>query len=122
MTESVETFFRELDNNSCSGLGRLICLYRLAGIIGKQLLLTALKGGIILILPMPSATEARTVKLALSMCTYVFEHINRSANKSLILLESEIMDYIKANCCKKTSVYKAYLKILDSCHNCKQAD
>jgi len=103
VTESVETFFRELDNNSCSGLGRLICLYRLAGIIGKTASAYGIEAGGI-ILDFTDAIGNRSPdckKLALSMCTYVFEHINRSANKSLILLESEIMDYIKANCCKK---------------------
>lgn len=100
---AVEKFFCELCDNAYSGLGNLICLYRLAGVVGKTASAYGVEAGSV-ILDFTEAIGSRSPdckKLALSMCTYVFEQINRNADKSLILLESEIVDYIRANCCKK---------------------
>lgn len=103
VTETVEKFFNELTKNSCSELSILICLYRLAGIVGKTASAYGVEAGSI-ILDFIEAIGNRSPdrkKIALSLCIYVFKQINRHANKSINLLESEIIDYIKANCCKK---------------------
>jgi len=103
VTDSVERFFCELDKNAYSGLGNLICLYRLAGVIGRTASAYSVETGSMILdfIEAIGSSSPDCKELALSLCIYVFEQINRNSNKSLILLEDEIMDYIKANCCKK---------------------
>jgi len=103
VTESVESFFLELDKNAYSGLGNLIYLYRLAGIIAKTASAYGVEAGIKILdfIEAVGRGSPDCKKFAMTLCTYVFGQINRHSNKSLILLESEILDYIKANCCKK---------------------
>ncbi|NLM10400.1 MAG: response regulator [Clostridiaceae bacterium] len=103
VADAVERFFCELSNSACSGPGSLICLYRLAGVMRTTASACGIEAGNI-ILDFTEAIGSKSPdckKLALSMCTYVFEQINLNSNKSLILLENEIISYIKANCCKK---------------------
>lgn len=100
---AVEEFFSELYKNSNSSLSSLICLYRLAGVVEKTASACGVEAGNV-ILDFTEAIgnkDADCKKLALSMCTYVFEHINRNAEKSLVVLENEIIDYIKENSSKK---------------------
>jgi len=103
VVRAVDNFFDELGRNTASTLGNLVCLYRLAGILGKMASSYGVEAGSLIldfidaIGNMPN--ECR--KFAVSLCTYIFEQINRNAEKSLTLLESEIMDYVKSNCCRK---------------------
>ncbi|AGC67673.1 response regulator [Thermoclostridium stercorarium subsp. stercorarium DSM 8532] len=100
---AVENFFDELGKNADSTLSNTICLYRLAGMIGKTASACGVEAGSILLdfIDAIGNGNGKCKELALSLCTYVFEQINRNAGKSLVLLENEIIDFIKANCCTK---------------------
>lgn len=103
VVNAVESFFSELNKNVDNGLGDLICLYRLAGIAGKTASAYGIEAGNLILdfIDQIGKKTQECKKSAIALCTYIFDKINRNANKSIVLLESEIMDYIKSNCCRK---------------------
>ena len=100
---AVESFFTNL--NQIIGQIRLssVCLYRLADVVRKTASAYGIEAGsaILDFTKSVGALSPNCRKLAMEMCMVVFRKLNLSHDKPIVLLENEIIDYIKANCCRK---------------------
>lgn len=95
----VDKFFNELNKNGGSRSLYSIYLYRLADVVGKM----AYAYGIDVNRAIHHFTKSidnmnpNCKKLAIDMCIFVFQKQNINNNKPLVLLENEIINYIKTN-------------------------
>ena len=96
---AVENLFIELYRNVRSELIFSVCLYRLADVVRKTASSFGIEAGR-MIMDFTASISIRNPNcksLALSMCIYVFEKLNSNNDKSLVILENEIIDYIKTD-------------------------
>ncbi len=94
---AVEDLFIELYRNVRSELIFSVCLYRLADVVRKAASSFGIEAGR-QIMDFTASIDIRNPNcknLALTMCIYVFEKLNSNNDKSLVILENEIIDYIK---------------------------
>jgi len=100
---AVESFFTNL--NQIIGQIRLssVCLYRLADVVRKTASTYGIEAGsaILDFTKSIGAFSPNCRKLALEMCMVVFRKLNLSHDKPIVLLENEIIEYIRTNCRRK---------------------
>jgi two-component system response regulator YesN len=103
VTSAVESFFSELNQNAGQERISLVCLYRLADVVRKTASVYGIEAGSV-ILDFTRSVSVRSPhckKFALDMCMVVFNKLNSNNDKPIVLLENEIIEYIKANCRRK---------------------
>lgn len=96
---AVDNLFIALYGIARSDLIFSVCLYRLADVVRKTASSFSIEAGkqIMDFTASISIRNPNCKKLALEMCSYVFEKLNSNNEKSLVILENEIIDYIKAD-------------------------
>jgi two-component system, response regulator YesN len=106
VSNAVDKFFYELDQNGGSRGLYSICLYRLADIIRKMAYAYGINANSVILNFNRSIgnMNPNCKKLALDMCNFIFQKQNINNDKPLILLENEVIDYIKANYTKSLSL------------------
>ncbi len=108
VVNTVNEFFDRLNQNVVSRRLFSICLYRFADLVGKMAFAYGIDAGKAIL----NFTEAvgnkspNSKKLALEMCSMVFERLNSNNVKPLVLLENEVIEYMKANYVKSLSLQK----------------
>lgn len=106
VSNAVDEFFYELNKNG--GARRLysIYLYRLADVVRKMAYVYGINAnGVIQNFNKSIANiNPNCKKLALDMCNFIFQKQNINNDKPLVLLENEIIGYIKANYKKSLSL------------------
>lgn len=97
--DAVDNLFIELYRTVRSDLIFSVCLYRLADVVRKTASSFGIEAGkeIMDFTASISIRNTNCKKLALAMCSHVFEKLNSHNDKSLVILENEIIDYIKAD-------------------------
>ncbi len=104
VSAAVEEFFHELYQKI--GTDRLISvyLYRLADVVRKTASAFEIEAGkaIFEFTASIGKRDPGCKQLAVAMCSHVFERLNCNNDKSLVLLENEIIDYIKTNSTMKS--------------------
>lgn len=102
----IEKFFYEL--NQIGGSRRLysIYLYRLADVVRKMAYAYGIDANRVIhhFTKSIDNTNPNCKKLAIAMCIFVFQKQNINNDKPLVLLENEIIDYIKTNFRKSLSL------------------
>lgn len=104
VSQAVEAFFSNLYQNVSHDQLFSVCLYRLADVVRK----TASAYGIEarkVILDFTASVSSRSPdckRLALEMCRQVFQKLNSNNDKSIVMLENEIIDFIRANFRRKS--------------------
>ncbi len=96
---AVNNFFKELYRNVSTDLIFSVCLYKLADVVRKTASAFEIEA-INQILDFTASISIRNPnckKLAQSMCSHVFQKLNSNKDISLVILEDEIIDYIKDN-------------------------
>lgn len=103
VTSAMEGFFNDLNQKVGQGKLSFVCLYRLADVVRKTASLYGIEAGSALLdfTKSVSTRSPNCKKLALAMCMHVFDKLNSNHDKPIVLLENEIIEYIKANCRKK---------------------
>lgn len=99
VSTSVEEFFNEMTQTITTDFLRYVCLYRLADVVRKLASTYEIEASQA-ILDFTASVSSRNPNcrnLALAMCDQVFQKLNKNNDKSLVLLENEIIDYIKSN-------------------------
>lgn len=96
---AVEALFVELYQNVRSDLIFSVCLYRLADVVRKTASSFGIEAGrdIMEFTASIGTRNLNSKQLALLMCSNVFKKLNSNNDKSLVILENEVIDYIKAN-------------------------
>ncbi len=108
VSHAVDEFFYELNRNVGSHRLCSICLYRLADVVRKIAYAYGINANkaILDFTGSIGSMNPGCKKLALDMCQSIFEKQNSNHVKPLVLLENEIIDYIKANYMKSLSLQK----------------
>lgn len=103
VSSQVSKFFETLVHNAFTNELFSISLYRLADLVRKTASSFDIEVNSIIIDFIKSIRNKspNCKKLAMAMCQQVFEKINSNNDKSIVLLEDEILSYIKQGCCKK---------------------
>ncbi len=99
----ISEFFETLVPNAFTNGILSICLYRLAYLVRKTASSLDIEANSVIsdfIRSIPNSCP-NCKKLALIMCQQVFEKINSNNDKSIVLLENEIISYIKKGCFKR---------------------
>lgn len=98
VSAAVDALFIELHKTVSSDLIFSICLYRLADVVRKAASSFGIEAGrhIMDFTASISIRNPNCKNLALAMCMHVFERLNSNNNKPLVMLENEIIDYIKS--------------------------
>ncbi|NLK87867.1 MAG: response regulator [Clostridiaceae bacterium] len=96
---AIEDLFIELYRTARSDLVFSVCLYRLADVVRKVASSFGIEAGkdIMAFTASISIRNPNCKSLALAMCSHVYEKLNSNNDKSLVMLENEIIDYIKAD-------------------------
>jgi len=108
VVNTVNEFFDRLNQNVVSHRLFSICLYRLADLVGKMAFAYGIEAGkaILNFTEAVGSLNPNSKKLALEMCIMIFKKLNSNNVKPLVLLENEIMEYMKANYTKSISLQK----------------
>jgi two-component system response regulator YesN len=95
---AVDNLFIELYRTVRSDPIFSVCLYRLADVVRKAASSFSIEIGkdIMDFTASISIRDPNCKNLATAMCLHLFEKLNSNNNKSLVLLENEIIDYIKS--------------------------
>ncbi|NLO40952.1 MAG: response regulator [Ruminiclostridium sp.] len=100
---AVEDFFTNLNQNVGQGSFSSVCLYRLADVVRKTASVYGIEVGTALLdfINSISVRSPNCKNLVLAMCTHVFKKLNSNHDKPIVMLENEIIEYIKANSRRK---------------------
>lgn len=103
VSSAVTEFFETLVHNASSNDLISICLYKLADLVRKTAYSFDVEANSVIsdFIQSIRNKSPNCKKLAMNMCQQVFEKINGNNDKSIVLLEDEIINYIKQGCCKK---------------------
>ncbi|MHB8062644.1 MAG: response regulator transcription factor [Ruminiclostridium sp.] len=106
ISNAVDDFFYKLNQNGGSLQFYSICLYRLADIVRKLAYAYGIEANRVILNFNRSIgnINPNCKKLALEMCNFIFQKQNINNDKPLVLLENEIINYIKANYRKSLSL------------------
>ncbi len=106
VSNSVDEFFRKLNESGVSSRLYSICLYRLADVVKKMAYAYGIdaRTAVLDFTRSVGDMNPNCQKLALDMCSFIFQKQNINNDKPLALLENEIIDYIRANYVKSLSL------------------
>lgn len=106
VSNAIDEFFYKLNQNGSSLQLYSICLYRLADVARKLAYAYGIEANRVILNFNRSIgnMNPNCKKLALDMCNFIFQKQNINNDKPLVLLENEIIDYIKANYRKSLSL------------------
>ncbi len=99
LINSVDEFFDKLNEATPSRRLYSICLYRLADLVRKMSYAYGIEANsaILKFTKSISNINPNTKNLAIEMCSFVFNQQNINNEKPLLLLENEILEYIREN-------------------------
>ncbi len=99
LMSSVDEFFNKLHEAEPSRRLYSICLYRLADLVRKMSYAYGIEASnsILKFTKAIGSINPNIKNLALEMCSYVFNQQNINNEKPLLLLENEILEYIREN-------------------------
>lgn len=103
---AVDGFFNQLNQYGGSHRFYSICLYRLADVVRKMAYAQGIEANRVIMNFTRSidSINPNCKKLTLDMCNFIFQKQNINNDKPLVMLENEIIDYIKANFRKSLSL------------------